>query len=50
MKFKEYSWFKVVGWGPCPLPGERARLAQALAEADKLMDLLKEIEQRPNGG
>jgi hypothetical protein len=44
------QWLKVVGWGPCPLPGERARLARAQAEADKLMEALKEIEQRSNGG
>jgi hypothetical protein len=43
------SYSKVVGSGPFPLPGERARLERADSEATELMENLKQIELNSGG-
>lgn len=37
---------RVVGWGPFPLPGERARMARAEQKAEEMMDLVQQIQLR----
>lgn len=42
----ETSLFRVVGWGPFPLPGERRRRRQALRAAEELVALAEEATVR----
>lgn len=37
---------KVVGWGPFPMPGERARLRRAEAKARRMLALAEEASHR----
>lgn len=38
------------GWSPLHLPGERARLAEAEADARRTLDAMKESDDRPSTG
>lgn len=37
---------KVVGWGPVRLPGEKRRERRALAEAERTMKIVQDVEKR----